>query len=347
MRNRGPKALTGNYHNWANLAAYREDARRAREELRLIRTPGRSGAGVRLFSAIRNERDLLPLFLDHYRNLGVAGFIIVDNDLSDGSREFLLDQPDVELYHTASSYAGARWGTLWMDGLMQERVQHTWILYADCDELLVYDQCDSYPLDALIARLRALGERKLLAPLVDVYSQPAMPSDLLFDAVPEKSHMTGGGPHIVGGPRYRMAAAVNSQAPCLTKYPLVRYGPRSTFANTHFPEPAGENGHRILGRLLHLKLTPRFRGKVEEALREGQHWNDGSEYKGYARWLNGRNTGDLVMNDSRRYTGPFDLIDVGLLEPLEWHRSNIGLRMHRVLWPRRLRGSAPRFSRGG
>ena len=92
------KPIHGNYRDWQSLADYREDARRAREQLRLVRSSGRPGAGLRLFSMMRNERDLLPLFLDHYRKLGIARFVIVDNDSSDGSHEWLIDQPDVELY---------------------------------------------------------------------------------------------------------------------------------------------------------------------------------------------------------------------------------------------------------
>jgi hypothetical protein len=325
--------IEGGYRNWTSLAAYREEAHQARRLLRLVRSPGPFGAGIRLYSAMRNERDILPGFLDHYRGLGIARFVIVDNDSSDGSHELLLDQPDVELHHTTASFAAANGGTLWIDALLEEQAGGAWIVYADADELLVYDGCDRHPLRALAGRLDALGEAKLLAPLLDVYSHPATPQDLLFDALPEQWT----GPRIIGGPRGRMAAAIGAQPPCLTKYPLVRYGPRTSFAHVHFPEPRGENGNRIRGRLLHLKLTPRFRGKVAEALREGQHWNEGSEYRGYAKWLGSRDIGDLVIADSRLYLGPANLIEAGLLEPLDWQRSNASLWLNRAL--RRLRRS--------
>jgi hypothetical protein len=339
-RNPRQRPIEGNYRNWSSLAAYREDSRQARKLLRLVRSPSCPVAGIHLFSAMRNERDILPLFLDHYRKLGVARFVIVDNDSSDGSRELLLDQPDVELHHTAASYADANAGSLWIDALLEEQAGGAWVVYADADELLVYDGCDRQPLPALVGRLEALGETKLMAPLLDVYSHPATPQDLLFDALPEQWHNTGRSPHITGGPRRRMAAAiVGAQPPALTKYPLVHYGPRTSFVNVHFPEPRGENSNRIRGRLLHLKLTPRFRGKVAEALREGQHWNEGSEYRGYAKWLDSRDIGDLVIADSRRYTSSGDLIEASLLEPLHWGRSNTSLRLRRRM--RRLfRGSA-------
>ena len=49
--------VEGNYRNWANLAAYRDDARQARAQLRTVRNPVGSTQGIRLFSAMRNERE--------------------------------------------------------------------------------------------------------------------------------------------------------------------------------------------------------------------------------------------------------------------------------------------------
>ena len=334
--------LEGNYRDWTDLSDYREHARGLRPQLRLIRK-SEAAAGLRLFSVMRNEHDLLPGFLEHYRNLGVVRFVIVDNDSSDGTHELLLQQPDVDLYHTGGSYAAANGGTLWVDALIDEQARGDWIVYADADELLVYDQCDKYPLQALANHLEAIGETKLLAPMVDLYPCADSSQHLLFDAMPERCRRTGRGLIVEGGPRSRMAVLRNETAsPCLTKYPFVRYGRRNAYANTHFPYPSDGNGYRIFGRLLHLKLTARFKGKVAEALREGQHWNGGIEYQRYAEWLDGRDTIDLATEHSRRYTGPADLIAAGLLEPLQWQLSNSRLRVTRVLRRMLLRPQAAR-----
>ena len=92
--------------------------------------------GISLFSVMRNEVDFLPRFLEHYRRLGVARFVIVDNNSADGSRELLFRQPDVDLYHTAKSYAAANGGTLWVDGLIYAQASGKWVLHVDADELL-------------------------------------------------------------------------------------------------------------------------------------------------------------------------------------------------------------------
>jgi hypothetical protein len=67
---------------------------------------------------IRNESQRLPFVLDHHRKLGVRQFLIVDNDSTDGSHQFLVDQPDVSLWHTASSYKASRFGMDWLTWLM-------------------------------------------------------------------------------------------------------------------------------------------------------------------------------------------------------------------------------------
>lgn len=333
-----PALIEGNCRNWDTLAAYREEAGQSRKQLSLVQQSGKAG-GIQLFCVMRNEHDLLPRFLDHYRHLGVGRFVIVDNDSSDGSPALLRAQRDVDLYHTRDSYAAANGGTLWLDALMREKARGEWVLRVDADELLVYDQCEKYPLGSLINHLRGIGETRLLAPMVDLYPHPGRVGELFFDATPEQRRRGARGLHIEGGPRHRMARSHGIDAsPCLTKYPFARYGARSAFANTHFPYPTAANGDRILGRLLHLKLTGDFKSKVERALRENQHWNEAVEYRGYARWLGAGEGAGLMFEQSTRYTGPGDLIAAALLEPIEWGRrrrlSRMAQTLRRVLVPR-------------
>ena len=63
---------------------------------------------------VRNESVRLPFFLTHYRRLGVAHFLFVDNGSDDGSRDYLAAQPDVSLWTTAASYRLSRFGLDWL-----------------------------------------------------------------------------------------------------------------------------------------------------------------------------------------------------------------------------------------
>ncbi|UTY39953.1 glycosyltransferase family 2 protein [Allocoprobacillus halotolerans] len=54
--------------------------------------------------ALKNEITRIKWFLDHYRNLGIKLFLICDNNSTDGTLDFLMQQNDVVLYQTTDKY---------------------------------------------------------------------------------------------------------------------------------------------------------------------------------------------------------------------------------------------------
>ena len=69
---------------------------RKRRELAALadRTDAIRKGDVLAFLVLRNEAQRLPHLLAHYRALGVAHFLVVDNDSTDASRDLLVDQAD-------------------------------------------------------------------------------------------------------------------------------------------------------------------------------------------------------------------------------------------------------------
>jgi hypothetical protein len=129
--------------------------------------------GIRAFSKCRNERLRLPAFLDHYRDLGVDQFYIVDNDSCDGTTEYLAGQPDVQLFWTADRFSEARGGTDWLNALLREFGVGSWCVTVDIDELLVYPGSEHAPLRTLTEYLDRRGYEALSCLLLDLY--PAGP----------------------------------------------------------------------------------------------------------------------------------------------------------------------------
>jgi len=307
--------VRGNEETWPSLDAYREAAERTRESLVLLKR-GPSGNGLTLFCVARNEADLFPGFLDHYRRLGVQRFVIVDNGSTDGSDPILRSQPDVELYWTEDSYAKNNFGGLWIDGLIRRMAMDCWVLVVDIDERLVYAGCSDHPIPDLIAHLQQRRLTKLFAPMVDLYELED--GSLGFDATPDLAWHWDSGLGLKGGPRYRMAANLGlSYCPCLSKYPLVFYNRETAFANAHFPLPHYSNGAECFARLLHRKLIGRFPEKVREALAEGQHWQRGAEYGIYAQWVGS----DLRSECTEPYSKDDDLVGAGLMKSINWERD--------------------------
>ena len=98
---------------------------------------------VLLFAVLRNERARLPYFFDYYRRLGIGHFLIVDNGSDDGSREWLVSQPDVSVWGTGASYRRSRYGMDWLNWLKRQYAHDHWALTVDLDEFFVYPFCDT------------------------------------------------------------------------------------------------------------------------------------------------------------------------------------------------------------
>jgi hypothetical protein len=124
---------------------------------------------IRAFAMCRNERLRLPAFLKHYRGLGINRFFIVDNDSSDGSAEYLIDQPDVHLFHTPHRYSKAHGGTDWLNALLANYGVGAWCVTVDIDELLVYPGSEKAPIRTLTEYLDRNGYEALPCLLLDFY----------------------------------------------------------------------------------------------------------------------------------------------------------------------------------
>lgn len=116
-------------------------ADRSHELVPMTRVAGM--ADVIVLTQVRNEMPNLPSFLDHHRQLGVRRFVIVDNGSEDGTSDYLVTMPDVELLVTRASYRRAGAGVEWLDPIAR-RPEHadTLCLRLDADERFVYPHCD-------------------------------------------------------------------------------------------------------------------------------------------------------------------------------------------------------------
>jgi hypothetical protein len=320
---------------------WRIRAFRKRRELspRADRTGRIRRGDILLFATVRNEKVRLPYFLSYYRNLGIHHFLIVDNDSSDGSAEYLSAQDDVSLWTTAASYRRARFGADWMNWLLSRHGSGHWCLTVDADEFLIYPFCDTRPLEALTDWLDASSIRSFPAMLVDMY--PKGP----IDAVPYRegqnpfeiaawfdsgNYTIRRNPHlgelwIQGGPRARAFFADNpARAPALNKIPLVRWQSGYAYvSSTHSLLPRGLNlvydewgGEKASGCLLHAKLIDTFRPKAEEELVRRQHYAASHEYRAYLAAMRG--TPDFWCKWSERYINWRQLEILGLMSKGNW-----------------------------
>lgn len=298
----------------------------------------RPGA-ILLFATVHDEMRLLPFFLDYYRKLGVAHFLIVDNESTDGSRDYLAGQPDVSLWTTEASYKRARFGMDWMNWLLYKYGTGHWCVTVDADEFLVYPFCDTRPLQALTDWLSASSIKSFGTMMLDMYpkgpidTHPFAPGDdpirhlNWFDSgnYTIRRSKRHGNLWIQGGPRSRMFFADSpDKAPALNKVPLVKWRRDYVYASsTHMLLPRGLNlvydewgGEKASGILLHTKFLPSFRAKVTEELQRGEHFAGSREYIAYAS--DDADRIDLWCNWSERYINWRQLEILGLMSKGNW-----------------------------
>jgi hypothetical protein len=314
---------------------------RKRRQLQSVtnRMQGLRAQPILLFSTMRNERVRLPYFLDYYRKLGIDHFLIVDNGSTDGSREYLSDQPDVSVWSTSAGYKQSRFGMDWIMHLLRRHGQGNWCLTVDVDEFLVYPYCETRPLRALTDWLDSAGTRSFSSMLLDMYPKGAMhehpyregqnPFEIAqyFDS--GNYSIRRNWPYlnlwVQGGPRARLFFADQpKQAPAMNKIPLVKWDRTYAYvSSTHMMLPRGLNltyedhgGEKPSGCLLHAKFLDTFAAKAEEELRRGQHYAESHEYRAYREGISKER--DLWCNWSEKYINWRQLEILGLMSKGNW-----------------------------
>lgn len=320
---------------------WRLRALRKRRELACVvdRTRGLRPADILVFTTLRNEAARLPHFLAHYREMGVAHFLIVDNGSDDGGAALLAEQPDVSLWRSEASYKRARFGVDWLNWLMRRHGHGHWCLTVDPDEFLVYPHCDTRPLSALTSWLDSIGRRAFPAMLLDMYpsggieDQPYREGQNPFEiarffdpanyAISKNDYF--GNLWIQGGPRMRAFFPQNPLAgPALNKIPLVRWYWRYAYvSSTHMLLPRRlnqvfdeEGGEMESGVLLHAKFLSTLVEKSAEELDRHQHYANSQEYRAYNAGI--ERGLRLWCEESREYGDWRQLEDLGLISRGNW-----------------------------
>ncbi len=309
-----------------------------RKDLRLVQhsAVSRTPNGIFLFSTLRNENERLPYFLEYYRKLGVEQFFIVDNGSTDGSHEYLKSQPDVSLWYTQASYKRARFGVLWINGLLNAFGHGHWCLVVDVDELLVYPHHKTRPLPALTQWLEAGKISTFSAMLLDMYAKTPKPCPRGTDPLKVLNYFDSGNYTlrrntrftelwIQGGPRQRLFFANRpAKAPALNKIPLIKWRKHFVYiSSTHVLLPRGLNqtyerggGERICGALLHTKFLPDMASRAQEELIRGQHYNNSAEYRAYSENKNA--LAEIWTPQSTRFEDWQQLERLGLISLGGW-----------------------------
>lgn len=176
---------------------------------------------VRLFAKVRNEALRLPFFLSYYRSLGVDRFFIIDNGSTDDTLDILSQNRDCHIFSTSELMSKSRCGIDWIQPLLDQFGQSRWCVIVDADELLVYPDSETVPLQKFCEELDDSHANAFPCYLLDMYPEGPIdnikykPGQPFLDACPffdesgyrwihRRKKGPTVGPTIVGGPRLRM-----------------------------------------------------------------------------------------------------------------------------------------------
>lgn len=302
--------------------------------------PAALGRGVSCVGVMKNEHPRIEDFLNHYRDLDVSGFVLIDNGSTDGTLEYALEQPDCAVFSTTNSYSASGFGSQWINAAVNMcGLKNKWLVVADIDELLAYDQCETHKLPELAGLLERANLDALPCLLLDMYDDGAtrdkyVPGRSMIDASPMfdatgygrepsllRSLLPATALAIQGGPRARTMfnqADASNMLPYLHKVPFMKWSPRAGMRTSHEVDPIIRNFSPLRGALLHFKFLNNAELTSKDRLRDLDHWNNNQQQSKYLENL-GETAGKTFMFEgSKRYVSSQSLVAHDLISKLQW-----------------------------
>jgi hypothetical protein len=294
---------------------------------------------------VRDELYFLPRFFDHYRKLGVTEFVVYDDRSIDGTRDYLVSQPDCTVI-TGPYAFDSDFGVTPL-GLPKKFFDYAkeyfpdfffngrWALTVDADEFLYLpSKFDDLP--SFIRFLESDDKLYATGPMVDLYPErlsailnsgsddffslaPYFDRGPLYQRIPQFPYARKGLVGIRGRlmkmlmeRRPALVAGINPPIPQLFKVPLLKHGKGVKRIGCHYIDlpPAGPD----LVALAHFKFYPETKKKIDLAIRERQHWGASVEYQ----WLNAIMENfpeeSLLCPESRKFEGSVSLESAQIIQ---------------------------------
>ena len=231
---------------------------------------------IHAVACIKDEYLRLPYFLQHHRKMGVDRFFIIDNGSTDGSRDYVLDQPDCHVLSCAGNHFQSNvTPPLWCNAVRNTYCEGHWCVSLDADELLAFPHDENVSLQALCEFLDGRGEDAVETLMLDMYAEGPVRQFKYkrgdhflkhfpyFDpALGYETPIEGQNPPVLTFSRFRERAFWSGehkrqQLPCITKVGLVKWRHGMNYGVAQHVLTSGKFSG-VRGLLLHFKFFPGF-----------------------------------------------------------------------------------------
>lgn len=266
-----------------------------------------NGAPV-VITVVRNEALRLPYFLSYYEALGVGHVVVLDHGSDDDTAAIVDAHPLATRIPVSGDFS---YKTSWITSILSKYLQNRWVLVVDADEILVWPDKERLTLRGLIAYMEAKGYDALGGHLLDMFPK---------GDIGQARYRPGQDPLEVApyfDPGKTARTKVFDVSPTLTKVPLFRYRPEMVLSNGQHVL-SGARMADIRACLLHFKFLQDFKLKNYSTLMLKLVDRDyGRELTAYRKRLQEAPEIELWTEEALTYSGPEDLIAVGLMERSE------------------------------
>ncbi len=286
------------------------------EQIRQITDNNLKNSNLIVVCVVKNELGRIVRWLDYYRKMGVKAFAIFDDNSDDGTREYLLKQPDVEVFVGTHDYTTID-KIVWVNMIIAIYGYNKWYLIVDSDELFTYKNMENIKIDKYVKTLKSKHVFIESTIMLDMYSDSNIFSISSNDNYEKKCcyfdnsgyyiKQTSEANYIVGGVRKRIFNNTNFQClPVLSKKALM-FMTKNTFVYTaHTIYPFKYNYFcNVTSVLRHYKFLKEDYKNYAERVAKNNFYNASSEYKAYLDLYN-KNT----------------LINLKTSKSLKWKDSN-------------------------
>ena len=251
----------------------------------------------------KNDLKKLKVLFKHYREIGVKKFIIIDNESTDGTIEYLKKQKDVDLYICHTKYSTLN-KEAWTNRILAHYGFDKWYLYVDSDELFIYENCENKKINEFIKELEENNQNRVPALMTEMYSKDNIFSKIDTENIIEEycyydydTYFTKNeifSNTIRGGVRERGFGL----DPLLTKHPLFKLKKGDIQAWSHWQFPYKENYNlNNMGALLHYKFLSDDLKKYAEI-----DFSGSLEYKTYLDGYEKNKKINFYSEHSKKYT---------------------------------------------
>jgi len=292
--------------------------------------------GLPLICVAKNESYFWPFFLTHYRSLGVEHFVILDDQSTDKSLEFLSAQPDVTVLRAnmnfSDMYGKLRFGIAIRGLLSKHFFPDRWTLVADADEFWITPTgFNSFP--DLITSLEANGHTLCRGIMIDLFPRQLNHIDPLqtetppwilspwYDDIrpinwpaqsftptqvnPERQVRNRMALRLLSCGHINRADLVARGLPSIHKSPLVKWARQTSLLGAHRISNRYHDSNQLA--CAHFKFFPQWPSKVKKAIESQAYYKESIEYKMLKMSIEHLSDFDLCGPSSEKFASFEDL----------------------------------------